>query len=246
MCDGGRCWENLADCFVEGHRVHGCEYRANVSEGSSPLSVFFTSVGSIIRPAKYTGSQPNGFDGNGVANSPSTVSCAEKPVKAAMSCVYPRAGSYAVTLRINSKEGEHQTAAGVAVLNLNVSPPNSKINLTVQSTTEKQLLYGFDKDGELAASQPSFQITLTEAKAGLIFDANETVDSSGSRDGITLFEWNFGDNSEIVSTKCTSHRQSEKIYSQTGIYPLKLEVTDKFGNKDRVFVNINTQSHHAR
>lgn len=157
-----------------------------------------------------------------------------------ISCTYSKPGAYVVSLKIPSADVT-QVATGQAFLTITVKPPLAKISLTakIAGMTEPVYLRRYTETGEIE-DKNEFQITAQEAKnPGVEFNASKSEASDGS--ALQSFEWSFGDNSGIEKTQIVKH-----MYKNTGRYPLKLEVTDKGGRKDKKLVNVIVSSIAAR
>lgn len=222
---------------------------ASVPEGNAPLAVQFTSVGSLDPSGETISDEQHEWDldGNGIADEAvNALGCNEK-AGASVTCVYPLAGTYRITLRLNPKGEVTQAASGISVFTLKVNPPRSRIHLEAQVSDIIEVLNAFDEQGRLTVNKNVFQVTKNEAEQGVRYDASKTTDGTGQPGGITNYEWIFGDGSNAMTGPTTSIIDNpKKTYQRIGVFPLRLQVTDKGGVQDRKFVNVTVTNIAAR
>ncbi len=238
---------------------------ADINQGNAPLIVNLSSVGSadpsgftitedriewdLNGDGKFSG-EPGAF--NGTDEGKGYLNCAENK-KATSSCIFTRAGTYRVALRIKPVAGQvnpatglqwnQEIAPGIAYLDILVNPPATKINLNVRPLKggAAQTVIEYDsKTGTVQTDTTRIYFTLDQARAGLVFDATKSKYSDGqtplTNDPTAKIRWNFGLNSPnndsymIPSDKSLS---IEQAYPQIGNYQVRFEVTDKNNVVDR-------------
>lgn len=214
---------------------------ASSGQGNAPLSVQFTSVGSLDPSGQTITDEQHEWDldGNGVADEEvNSLGCNEK-AGAAATCVYELPGTYRVSLRMNPKGGVTNVASGIGIITLKVLPPKSRIDLEAQVADIAEVLHRFDDKGRITVNKNAFHVTLTEAKNGIRYDASKTTDGTGQPGGIANHKWTFGDGSNAIAGPSSNVIDNpKKIYNKTGTFPLQLEVTDKGGITDRKYINV--------
>lgn len=232
---------------------------ADVNQGNAPLIVNFSSVGSTD-PSGFTITDDriewdlNGdgkFSGGDVSKG-NYLSCKEDK-KATSSCIFTKAGTYRVTLRIKPKSGEknpatglnwdQEIAPGVSYIDILVNPPATKINLTVkplQGGTAQPVIQYDDKTGTVKKDVNRVYFTLNQAKAGLVFDAKQSTFSDGqtplTNDPSSKIRWNFGiasPNNDSYMVPSDKSLAIEQAYPELGNYQVRFEVTDKNNVVDR-------------
>ncbi|MCC7432254.1 PKD domain-containing protein [Candidatus Peregrinibacteria bacterium] len=238
---------------------------ADIVQGNAPLIVNFSTIGS---------KDPSGFsitdeqiewdiDGDGLFNegdlSTSATSagdnlfgtCNEK-AGAVAGCIFNRAGTYRVTVKIKPKAEQlnpatnvyfdQEIAPGISYIDIKVNPPATKIDLKVsnQGGQEVKILEYDPNTGVQIEDRSRAYFVLADAKAGLVFDARKSKFSDGRTDIISdpssKIRWNFGVPSEKNDTYQTPSEESLNItqaYPQVGSYLVRFEVTDKNGVIDR-------------
>jgi PKD repeat protein len=240
---------------------------ADTNQGNAPLIVNFSSVGSTdpsgfgIDPKNITWDL-NG-DGefgkfSGEDSAKGLMNCSEiKADTATASCIFTKPGTYRVTLKINpvsiktnSKAidpatgiaWEQEVAPGISYIDILVNPASTKINLDVSTASganKKSVIKYDDNKGTIVEEHNQVYFTLSEAKAGLVFDATKSKYSSGAditTDTGTQVRWNFGVASENNDTFLIPSNDSLKktqVYPAIGNYQVKFEVMDKNGVMDR-------------
>ncbi len=242
---------------------------ADVVQGNAPLIVNFSSVGSTD-PSGFTITDSqikwdlNGdgvFSGDNGALSATSgskeegyMNCPEN-LKATASCIFTKAGTYRVTLKIKPKSDpkaldpatglswEQEVAPGISYIDVLVNPPATKINLEVgpKSGPMRTIIKYSETTGTIQEDHDKIYFTLAEAKAGLKFDATKSTFSDGSTsingDINTKVRWNFGvpsPNNDIYQVASDgSLAPLEQAYSAVGSYQVRFEVMDKNGVIDR-------------
>lgn len=242
---------------------------ADTVKGNAPLIVNFSSVGS---------SDPSGFtitedriewdlNGDGVYAGESgslkdkddtmgLMNCPEIN-KATTGCIFTKAGTYRVTLRIKPKSGEinpatgldwsQEIAPGIAYIDVLVNPPATKINLEVgpQAGPMRSVIKYDPLMGTIMEDHEKIYFTLAEAKAGLKFDASKSTYSDGQtpifNDPTSKIRWNFGvpsENNDTYQIPAMNTLSLEQAYPAVGNYQVRFEVTDKNGVVDRKIFTI--------
>jgi Type IV secretion system pilin len=237
--------------------------------GNAPLIVSFSSIGS---------SDPSGFsitddriewdiNGDGIfSNDPGAfsgddtgaglMSCPETS-QAVANCIFTKAGTYRVTLRIKPKAGEinpatglaydQEIAPGVSYIDILVNPPATKINLEVGAQAgPKRPVILYDLESQiLIEDHDKVYFTLAEAKAGLIFDAVDSTFSDGKtpiiNDPSSKIRWNFGvpsEHNDTYQVPAADTLSLTQAYPDVGNYQVRFEVTDKKGVVDRKIFTI--------
>lgn len=218
---------------------------ASAVKGSAPMGIQFTSLGSLDPSGETIADEQHEWDldGNGVFDERSNSLGCDEQGGANVYCVYNEAGTYRISLYLKPKEGRTQTAAGIAVLTIQIAPRSSRIELHALNNNQSEALFKLTSEGKTDIAKSTYTITLEEAKAGVTFDAQNTKDGGGNP--VNLFEWSFGDGTQPI-IGANSGKVEKKTYNRVGTFPLKLEVTDRAGKKDRVFVNVIVSSIAAR
>ncbi|MEK7673461.1 MAG: PKD domain-containing protein [Patescibacteria group bacterium] len=157
-------------------------------------------------------------------------------------CIFTRPGTYTAAVRINSNDPT-KYAPGITVLTIKVTPPKTKIELTVDSSSESQPQVVIDYDettGLLLTDRQTVSVTLNDAKAGLTFDASNTPD-------VSQFKWDLG-NGEIIeySSSGLLDGESSPKYTEAGKYEVVLEVVNLLGEKDKKIFTLEVASVVAR
>lgn len=238
---------------------------ADIAQGNAPLIVNFSTVGS---------KDPSGFsitdeqiewdiDGDGNFNegdlSNSTNPAGDKifgtcneNASAIAGCIFNRAGTYRVTVKIKPKSGQvnpatnapydQEIAPGISYIDIRVNPPATKINLKVsnQGGQEVKILEYDENSGLQTEDRSQAYFVLADAKAGLIFDASKSTFSDGKtgiiNDTSSKIRWNFGtpsENNDVYQIPSEGSLTMTQSYPQIGSYPVRVEVTDKNGVIDR-------------
>lgn len=233
---------------------------ADTINGNAPLIVNFSSVGST---------DPSGFsitndriewdlngDGkfgtfSGEDKEAGLMTCPETN-NATASCIFTKAGTYRVTLRIKPKSGEQnpatglnydqEIAPGISYIDVLVNPPATKINLEVgpQAGPMKAVILYNPETGTITEDHDKVYFTLAEAKAGLRFDATKSTFSDGTtpltNDPSSKIRWNFGvasQNNDTYQVPAANTLSLTQVYPEIGNYQVRFEVTDKNGVVDR-------------
>ncbi len=233
---------------------------ADAVQGNAPLIVNFSSVGSTD-PSGFTIEDKRiewDLDGNGTYNEGEAgkdmgmISCNERAA-ATTGCIFTKAGTYRVSLRIKPKgEGtinpatnlawEQEIAPGVAYIDILVNPPATKINLEVgpKAGPMRPVIKYDAQTGTVVEDHEKIYFTLAEAKAGLKFDASKSTFSDGEtpifNDPTSKIRWNFGvpsENNDTYQIPAVNTLSLEQVYPAVGNYQARFEVTDKNGVVDR-------------
>ncbi len=233
---------------------------ADIVKGNAPLIVNFSSVGTtdpsgrtvVPENIKWDLNGDGVFSGETGEKSKADLglqSCDEKS-GAVASCTFSKPGTYRVSLKalpdanaVDQSTGipyAQEIAPGISYIDILVSPPSTKINLEVASGSTKRPIIKYDGTGNLIEDHSQVYFTLSEAKAGLTFDASKSTLSDGSsqliNDPTAKIRWNFGVQSENNDTYQIPSKDKLSItqaYPATGNYQVKFEVTDKNGVVDR-------------
>ncbi len=225
---------------------------ASVVEGSAPLAVTFSSVGSTdpsgvtIEPEQIDWD----LDGDG-SYSNSTLSldrylqCNEAG-GVTTSCIYKQPGTYRVKLRIEpADEAADQIGPGIATIDIRVNEPQTKINLRIPNMlSDNKDIIKYDDGGFIDIDKSSVIFPLSIASGqGVQFDASftRTKDDDAffnqSANGATVY-WDFGDNSndginKTLMAATQGNLQQTHIYNEEGNYNVMVEFTDQNGVVDR-------------
>lgn len=142
-------------------------------------------------------------------------------------CVYNKPGTYTAAVKINSNDPT-KFAPGISILTIKVRPPTTKIELSVQDGSLDELgapksyrVMHYEND-VLLDDLRTVQVTATDAKNGITFDATGTND-------VKQYKWYFGDGK--TSDFSTSEKTTYK-YKEPGKYQVKLEVISILDVKD--------------
>ncbi|MBI5152505.1 hypothetical protein HZA39_03150 [Candidatus Peregrinibacteria bacterium] len=226
---------------------------ADSLSGNAPFIVNFNTAGTIDPSNKTVqGSQIHwDLDGNGTFGEyKNSLGCEEKS-EAASTCVYKKAGTYRTAVKVDSSD--KNIAGGIAYVTIKVLPPKARIELTATvykgGAKVPVKIMDYDEEGFLLVDRPRLQVTLTQAKNGIEFDASGTT-STGTvqkygttADTIQRIKWDFGDRTETVEGDPIGPNLTPKhYYSQIGEYPVTLEVTDKNSIKDRKLFTVSVSS----
>lgn len=238
---------------------------ADAIKGNAPLIVNFSSVGSadpsgygikdeqigwdMNGDGKFSGDTGNPFSGE--EKPAGLMNCAEQN-SATSSCIFTKAGTYRVTLRIKPKPNEknpatgapwdQEIAPGISYIDILVNPPATKINLQVGPSVGGNMLPVISYDdatGTMKEDHDKVYFTLAEAKAGLKFDAAKSKFTGGeliSSDPTSKIRWNFGvpsENNDTYQIPAVNTLSLTQSYPAVGNYQVRFEVTDKNGVVDR-------------
>jgi len=200
---------------------------ADTAQGNAPLVVNFSGIGSAdpsglaVQSEKITWDL-NGNDAFGEAKleeGSGYLNCSET-AGATTSCIFTKAGTYRVRVKINPAEGNNpatgtkyidEIAPGIAYIDILVNPPATKINLRYYPSPQVEvwiLAYCEDagkpvgectkKDaGFIIRSRSTVPVTLAEAQSGITFDATPTRTSANQflasdSSGAAKVRWDFG------------------------------------------------------
>jgi PKD repeat protein len=239
---------------------------ADINQGNAPLIVNFSSVGStdpsgfsitddriewdLNGDGKFSG-DPGAFT-SGTDESKGLLNCSENK-KAISNCIFTKAGTYRITLRIKPVSNEknpatglnwnQEVAPGLSYIDVLVNPPATKINLNVKPLkggSIQSVIEYEDKTGTIKNDTNRVYFTLDQAKAGLIFDATKSRYSDGqtplTNDPSSKVRWNFGIQSQNNDTFMVPSDKSlsiEQAYPRLGNYQVRFEVVDKNNVVDR-------------
>ncbi|MCX6734847.1 MAG: PKD domain-containing protein [Candidatus Peregrinibacteria bacterium] len=147
-------------------------------------------------------------------------------------CVYNKPGTYTAAVKINSNDPT-KFAPGISILTIKVRPPTTKIELSVQASGEQEAhtVMHYDND-VLLDDLRTVQVTATDAKNGITFDATKTQD-------VKQYKWDFGDGktSDFSSSGKVSHS-----YKDPGKYQVRLEVLSILDVKDSKIFSLEISS----
>lgn len=226
---------------------------ADSLSGNAPFIVNFNTAGTIDPSNKTVQASQIHWDLDGNATFDeykNSLSCSEKS-EAAATCVYKKAGTYRTAVKVDSSD--KNIAGGIAYATIKVLPPKARIELTATvykgGAKVPVKIMDYDEEGFLLVDRPRLQVTLTQAKNGIEFDASGTT-STGTvqkfgttADTIQRIKWDFGDRTETVEGDPIGPNLAPKhYYAQIGEYPVILEVTDKNGIKDRKMFTVSVSS----
>ena len=237
---------------------------ADAVQGNAPLIVNFSSVGSTD-PSGFTITDDRiewDLDGNGKYNEGEAgkdmgmIGCNERAA-ATSGCIFTKAGTYRVSLRIKPKSGEtnpatgldwsQEIAPGIAYIDILVNPPATKINLEVgpKAGPMRSVIKYDAQTGTVVEDHEKIYFTLAEAKSGLKFDASKSTFSDGQtpifNDPTSKIRWNFGvpsENNDTYQIPAVNTLSLEQVYPAVGNYQVRFEVTDKNGVVDRKIFTI--------
>lgn len=133
-------------------------------------------------------------------------------------CVFKKPGTYTAAVKIDSNDPT-KYAPGISVLTIKVSPPTTKIELTVQATGENEphaVMHYIDD--LLVVDEDAVQVTSHDAESGIEFSAKGTLDVKD--DGC---KWNFGDGKSTEFQSCGGEPELHE-YKKPGKYQITLEV----------------------
>jgi len=234
----------------------------DTASGNAPLIVNFSSVGSTD-PSGYSitddriqwdlngdgifSGEANAFSGEGDG----LMNCAEKN-GATASCIFTKAGTYRVTLKIKPLAGKtdpatnvdwsQEIAPGISYIDILVNPPATKINLQAgpNSGEPRPVITYDDKTGTIKEDHDKIYFTLSEAKAGIKFDATKSTFSDGTtlitNDPSAKVRWNFGvpsPNNDVYAVPSEGTLSRVQEYPAIGNYQVRFEVMDKNNVTDR-------------
>jgi len=137
-------------------------------------------------------------------------------------CTFLKPGNYLAAIKIKSNEPT-KYAPGISILTIKVKPPNTKIELKVETTEKNYTVMHYEAD-ELITDRKTVSVTLNEAKNGIKFDASGTNADS--------YKWSFG-NGDFTDQSTNDIVEDYRGYTQSGKYQVMLEVKNKVGVVDR-------------
>jgi len=232
--------------------------RANVTAGNAPLVVTFDVLdtedpagGSIIDKnidwSKIGGNAT--FDGKFV-DIGNAVSCST-PIDAPLNsnsdkadygpafrqCTFKYPGTYIATVKIKSNDPA-KYVEGLSSLVVKVNPPTTKINLDINTGTQKIPVISYYDNGLLKLDKDFVPITLDEAKSGVTFDASSTLNA-------TSYKWDFGNSDEVVGSGSEFTKQKVSFKNE-GQYKITLEVMNELGEIDRKIFTLDVSNVAAR
>lgn len=224
--------------------------RADTIEGGVPFIVNFDALASTD-PSEIS-IQPDQihWDLDGDATFDEAVPDADKVKNCkeegpTPTCTYMQPGTYRIGLRVDSSAQSNEEgipynqaiASGVVHLTIRVFPPASRITLTMQAGERSpEQVRSYDQDGNLIIDRDRLKVTLSEAQAGIKFDATKSLGGGGSE--IMRMAWDFGDGSMRVEGNDDASRHPSHAYGKEGIYKITLIVTDSRGLIDRKIFNV--------
>lgn len=152
--------------------------------------------------------------------------------KTSKRCVYNKPGTYTAAVKINSNDPT-KYAPGISVLTIKVSPPTTKIELTVQASgeTEPRTVMHYEDD-VLLVDEHTVQVTANDAKNGINFNG-ETPD-------VKQYKWDFGDGE--ITDFSDAHKSIKHEYKEPGKYQVTLEVLSILDVKDSKIFTIEISS----
>lgn len=150
---------------------------------------------------------------------------------------YEEPGSYRVGVKIVSSDSG--IAAGISFLTIKVEPQSAIIKLSASTGGEVTELADYSKFPIL--DKKDYRVTLTEAAAGITFDASGSTD--GEKNPLIYYSWEWGDG-EV--TEGENESTVTHAYGKSGRFQMVLTVTDSLGVQDRKIVNIYVGSPAAR
>lgn len=132
-------------------------------------------------------------------------------------CIYNKPGTYTAAVKINSNDLT-KYAPGISVLTIRVSPPTTKVELSVQGTGDiaPHVVMHYEND-LLVVDENTVQVTAKAAMdgKGITFDASGTKDAKSCK-------WDFGDGNSSKSQSCVTPETHS--YKEAGKYQVRLEV----------------------
>jgi len=179
-------------------------------------------------------------------------------------CVYKEPGTYRVKLKIksanvkdnvNGKNFDEEIGAGISTIDINVAPPQTRINLSITNAPKGPVdIMKYDDKGHILADRPTMVFPLSVAKSsGVEFNAATTKDKDNSpivdqsSAGATVL-WDFGNNASdgvnkvlMPAAPAGLHPAAEK-YTDAGDYNVSLELTDKNKVVDRKLFSLKISS----
>ncbi|MFA6521250.1 MAG: PKD domain-containing protein, partial [Candidatus Gracilibacteria bacterium] len=224
--------------------------KATVREGNAPLIVELNGLdsrdptGDTIADDRYEWDPEGSYSEESNKNNTAKADCNTRQ-SSVIVCTYNQPGTYVVRLKVKSSDPS-RIATGQAYLPITVLPSIARIAMKATAGGITEDLRKYEQDAEnkskwnLIVDKSEFQVTTSEAKtSGIAFDASQSQAGSGAN--IQSYEWTFGEGSSPEKTPTVKHQ-----YRTEGKFPLKLEVTDSGGRKDRKLVNIIIASIAAR
>lgn len=247
---------------------------ASVVEGSAPLAVTFSSIGSTDPSGLTIENSQIQWDLNGDGDyTDADTNCKESGVGPTTSCIYTKPGTYRAKLKIDAsgspisdddtrfedktKKYNEVIGAGVAVIDIRVHEPETKINLQITNMQGDQELdkyvvkYGPSGYLEVDRSAVVFPLSIASGQ-GVSFDANLTTTRDGALintqagEGATVY-WDFGDNStdginKTLMAASSGNLVQNHVYNQEGKYNVMVEFADKNKVVDRKIFTLHVSS----
>ena len=232
--------------------------RANVVTGNAPLLVTF-DIGGTIDPAGGTLVSGNiEWDLEGTrrleTDTPidvmGAVECTAEPVLSSeereryrevlgatfRQCVFKHPGTYVASVRIRSNDPTRYVP-GTSTLIIRVNPPTTLLDLEMRVGTQEPIpIMKYDEMGLLMLSRDNVPVTLTEARAGITFDASATSN-------VANFSWDFGNN-QTAMADISGVQETE--YTSKGKYRVELRVTNRVGEVDKKIFTLDVRDLAAR
>ncbi len=244
-------YENLKD--LEGVNV---KMTANVRQGSAPLIVTFSSVGSVDPTNKSINDDQIWWDLDGDGEfGKNSIDCPETKT-ATITCIYKKPGTYRVALRVSSQSND--VVEGIEYMDIKVNPPRTRFAvqlITTQNNTKQVIpITDYDKDGLIKIDRSRVQLAYSDIAKGLKFSAIGTVSgdiidkstqsadaiSKKTQETIQRIRWVFGDGTSVDDSPSEnpSIMQVDHVYALRGTYQVMLEVTGKDGAVDRKIFHV--------
>ncbi len=258
---GDSAYDNMAQAYrdfidlydgLENLEFVNVKLTASVVEGSAPLAVTFSSVGSTDPSGVTIEPEQISWDLNGdgeysknILSDKKYLQCDEKEA-VTTSCIYKQPGTYRVKLRIEpAADAADQIGPGIATIDIKVNEPQTKINLSIPNMlSDNEDIIKYNDGGFIDIDKSSVIFPLSIASSqGVQFDASftKTKDNddfhSQSADGATVY-WDFGDNSndgvnKTLMAATQGNLKQTHIYKEEGNYNVMVEFTDQNGVVDR-------------
>lgn len=234
---------------------------ADKAEGNAPLPVSFDGLKSLDPNNRTIDPSPNADCSNASTNGcyqwdfGDAASGPDNTLKGATgNHIFQSTGTYVVKLTIkapkaDTSKGEKQPADGIAYQTITVKPPIAKIILKATIPGQPDFyLSQYDENGNQTIDLQNLQVTLTEAKQGITFDASGT--KPGAAGTLAKIHWDFGDktNSDNIQEGPPDQKATVQAfkYNKEGTYRVTLEITDDRGVTDRKIFNVIVNSLVAR
>lgn len=209
---------------------------ADVTEGNAPLVVTFNMLSSLDPTGQTITDDRIKWDLNGDGKfDDGNAGGICNPTKAGsmsfITCTFTDPGTYQSSVRVTSTEpGKYFD--GIATIPVKVSPPTATLKLAIGSgNNDKTEMFEYGDNNLPLFEKKSVKFTLAEAKAGITFDAKDTVGTDGTDKEIVSYYFNFGDSSE--ATQGSDDQDVEHFYGEPGTYKVVFEVKDNKNKTNR-------------